>query len=190
MTLPYQVSFDGAYRNRNHSAHSINVLCSVKLRERNSRGLLDSVFDMVTFGRHVGPNARLDPVCASSRNGGNCKVHGEARDYAERANPPAGSSAAARELGQRLRNANCYSSTCVISPHSAPGTEAVGVQLLLLRMLYEGWFPTMFAHDQDVGLGLLVRQVTNDAWECLDRSHVQVRMVCTNIGNIKVRLIA
>lgn len=174
--MPYQVAFDGAYRNRNHNAHGINVVCSCKLREKNHRGLRDNVFDMVTFGRHVGSNARLDPVCARSRVGA-CTVHGDAKTYHERAHPPKGSSEAVREKAQRLRNANCYSSSCVISPHSAPGTESVGVMLLLLRMLLEGWFPTMFAHDQDVGLGLLVREFANEARECLDRSHVQVRVV-------------
>lgn len=173
VSLSCQVAFDGSYRNRNHTAHSINVVCSLKLREQNNRGLRDAVFGMVTFGRHVGKSLQIDPVCVTSRQG-RCPVHGDAQDFKERAHPPATASASVREAAQRLRNSNCYSGTCLTSPHSAPGTESVGVQVLLLTQLLEGWLPTMFAHDQDVGLGLLVRQVTNDAWECLDRSHVQV----------------
>ncbi|CAB1114574.1 unnamed protein product [Ectocarpus sp. CCAP 1310/34] len=176
VVTPLEVAFDGSYRNRNHTAHSINVVCSLKLREQNNRGLRDAVFGMVTFGRHVGKSLQIDPVCVTSRQG-RCPVHGDAQDFKERAHPPATASASVREAAQRLRNSNCYSGTCLTSPHSAPGTESVGVQVLLLTQLLEGWLPTMFAHDQDVGLGLLVRQVTNDAWECLDRSHVQKNLV-------------
>jgi len=121
---------DGSFRHRNNMSHSINVVASAKLPDRDHRGLKDTVIDMVTLGRHIGADAPLLPVCQfARREGGFCHVHGFARDWARRTRPGNDASAEEKERAQRLRSANCFSSANVRCPLSAPAAEALGVQL-------------------------------------------------------------
>lgn len=171
-----QVSFDGSYRNRNHTSHAVNVVASVKRMKPDHRGLMDSVLDQVTFGRHTAEDAPLQPVCALSRNNGFCGVHGKAADWDRRKRTAKGASPEEEDAARRLRHGNCYSSTCLRSPLSAPATEPLGIIVLCLRLMYEGFWVNAFAHDQDAGIGHIVRELFDNALECLDRAHIQVRI--------------
>lgn len=177
-TATRQVSFDGSYRNRNHASHGVNVIVSGKRMAPDDRGLMDGVIDQVTFGRHIGPDAPLQPVCALSRKSsrGCCHVHGKPEEWAKLTRPSEGASPVEKEKAQRLRNANCYSSTCLRSPLSAPATEPLGIITLCLRLMMDGFWINAFAHDQDAGIGHIVRDMFDNALECLDRAHIQVRI--------------
>lgn len=136
--------------------------------------MFDTVIDHVTAGRHTGPGVPLGPVCALSRNGGECHVHGKTVDWLERTKPEKDASKEEVDAAANLRRGNCFSSTGIRSPLSAPGTEPLGVMVLCLRLLFMGFWVDAFAHDQDAGVGQSVRSLFPDATECLDRSHIQV----------------
>lgn len=71
---------DGSFRNRNHKSNGVNVLTSVKLMSPDHRGLMDTVLDMVSFGRHTGEDAPLDTIRPIARDGGECYLHGKLED--------------------------------------------------------------------------------------------------------------
>lgn len=48
--------------------------------KRDHRGLMDSVLDQVTLGRHIGKDAPLQPICALSRTKGVCDFYGKEKD--------------------------------------------------------------------------------------------------------------
>ncbi|CAM9179128.1 unnamed protein product [Ectocarpus sp. 8 AP-2014] len=170
------VSFDGSHRNRNYTSHAVNVVASVKRMKPDHRGLMDSVLDQVAFGRHIGQDAPLQPLCVISRNNGLCGVHGKAEEWDRRKRTAKGASPEEEDAARRLRHANCYSSTCLRSPLSAPATEPLGIIVLCLRLMYEGFWVNAFAHDQDAGIGHIVRGLFDNALECLDRAHIQKKM--------------
>lgn len=149
-------------------------MAAVKLPERDHRGLKDVVIDMVTFGRHTKRDAALLPMCALARNGGFCHVHGFAKDWGETVRPGEGASEEEKDAAWRRRNGNCLSCANGRSTGSSPASEALGINLLMLRLLWNGFWVTAFAHDQDAGSGITVRYMFPEALECLDRSHIQV----------------
>ncbi|CAN0446829.1 unnamed protein product, partial [Pylaiella littoralis] len=170
---PISIALDGSYRNRNHASHAVNVIASIQLMEPDHRGCKNSVIDAVTFGRHILSDAPLGPVCALSRDGGECHIHGKEEDWKVRISHGDGAPPDVHDAAKRLRVANCYSCTGLRSPLSAPGTEHFGVRVLCLRLLLDGFWVESFAHDQDAGVGLIVRSLFGDPLECLDRAHIQ-----------------
>ena len=135
---------------------------------------MDTVLDMVTFSRHTGDDAPLDAICPIARDGGDCYLHGKLADWAKRTRPGKGASAKVKDAALQLRCTNCYSSPRLRSPVTAQSTEAIGVMAECLRLQFLGFEVVAFAHDQDVGVGQLVRNIFPNAVECLDRSHIQV----------------
>lgn len=93
----------------------------------------------VTLGRHTGKDAALQPVCALSRTKGVCHVHGKEEDWKDGTQPVKGTSDGAKNAAQRLWDANCYSSTYLRIPPSAPVTEPFRVAVPYLRLMYEGF---------------------------------------------------
>lgn len=93
---------DGSYRSRDNSSRAINIVCGAKLKHKDSRGLSDTVIDHITAGRDTGAGVPLGPVCALSRNGGECHVHGKAVDWDRRTKPDPSASAEEKQAADKI----------------------------------------------------------------------------------------